>query len=46
MQTWFKNNFTKKEEGDEFHLGGTIALILLILVFISSSFYIAITSFV
>lgn len=45
MQTWLKNTFTKKEEGEEFHLGATITMILLILTFISTSFYIAVSSF-
>ncbi|MBA2500552.1 MAG: hypothetical protein H0V30_12555 [Chitinophagaceae bacterium] len=46
MQTLLKNIFTKKEVGDEFHLGAAITMIILIITFISTSFYIAFTSFV
>lgn len=39
-----KKIFTSNVEGEDFHLGATITMIILILTFISSSFYIMISS--
>ena len=40
-----RTSVSKGEPGEDFHMGGTIAIILLIMLFVGTSFYVLVSSY-
>jgi hypothetical protein len=40
-----RSGVTEQEPREEFHMGGTIAIILLIMLFVGTSFYVLVSSY-
>lgn len=40
-----RNSVAQQEPREDFHMGGTIAIILLIMLFVGTSFYVLVSSY-